>query len=117
MRFTDQYGLRITDFPRFRFRAESGTTPGEGDHPEFRGRVRARVAELVAATQFSRGFVARIAGVVSSGFALRRALLELRPLGAAEGVPAGRVGALRHDRQSRPRTPRRRAAPTPATNR
>jgi len=66
----------------------------EGDHPEFRDRVRARVAELVAATHFSRGLFARISGIVSSGFALRRAMHELRALGATEGVPAGRVAAL-----------------------
>jgi thioredoxin reductase/Pyruvate/2-oxoacid:ferredoxin oxidoreductase delta subunit len=66
----------------------------EGDHPEFRDRVRARVAELVAATHFSRGLLARLSGVLSSGFALRRALRELRAVGASEGVPAGRVDAL-----------------------
>ncbi|MEZ6016774.1 MAG: NAD(P)-binding domain-containing protein [Planctomycetota bacterium] len=66
----------------------------EGDHPEFRDRVRARVAELVAATHFSRSLPARVRGVISSGFALRRAVRELRALGAREGVPPGRVSSL-----------------------
>jgi hypothetical protein len=66
----------------------------EGDHPDFRDRVRARVAELVAASHFSRGLLARLSGVISSGLALRGALRDLRALGAAEGVPPGRVAAL-----------------------
>jgi len=66
----------------------------EGDHPEYRNRVRQRVAELVAATHFSRGLLQRIRGALASSAAFQGLERELRSLGQQEGAPTSRVESL-----------------------
>ncbi len=68
----------------------------DGDHPEFRHRVRGEVARLIAEGHWSRSLQRRLLAALTSQRRLREAVKNMRAEGLAAGVPAHRVDNVLH---------------------